>query len=375
MYSMARRDYEHAIRMFEQAIRLDGMYALAYAGMADAYSFLYRYADASAENVAQANRASEKALVLDPQSAEAHASRGLALVIGEQYEEAHKEFDIATTLNPHLFEAYCYYGMACSSQGDHERAAQFYARAIEINPADFQVPMFLAQSYASMGRRQDEMRVRLAALSTLNQHIRLNPHDTRALYMSALNLFRVGEKQRAMELAEQALRQDQDEPVVLYNVACFYASRATTTAPSNCWRRPWHWVSATGPGSRPTATWIRCTRTRASPRCSHESAPRRPSPNPHRQHLAPPEAPFPDARHRQLRGSSQGPGYGSHSPVARRRRWRPDYRRGPRRRLVPAPPSLRIARARPGCACPIPGGAASDTPRAGPGAPPCLHIP
>ena len=223
MYSMARRDYEHAIRMFEQAIRLDGMYALAYAGMADAYSHLYRYADASAENVAQANRASEKALVLDPQSAEAHASRGLALVIGEQYEEAHKEFDIATTLNPHLFEAYCYYGMACSSQGDHERAAQLYARAIEINPADFQVPMFLAQSYASLGRRQDEMRVRLAALATLNQHIRLNPHDTRALYMSALNLFRVGEKQRAMELAEQALRQDQDEPVVLYNVACFFA--------------------------------------------------------------------------------------------------------------------------------------------------------
>ena len=222
MYSMARRDYEHAIRMFEQAIRIDGMYALAYAGMADAYSHLYRYADATAENVSQANRASEKALILDPQSAEAHASRGLALVIGEQYEEARKEFDIAITLNPHLFEAYLYYGQACSSQGDHERAIELYARAMEINASDFQVPIFLAQCYASLGRHQEEMRVRLAALSTLNQHIRLNPHDTRALYFSALNLSRVGEKQKANELAEQALRQDQDEPVVLYNVACFY---------------------------------------------------------------------------------------------------------------------------------------------------------
>jgi adenylate cyclase len=222
MYSMARRDYEHAIRMFEQAIRIDGMYALAYAGMADAYSHLYRYADATAENVAQANRASEKALILDPQSAEAHASRGLALVIGEQYEGARQEFDIAITLNPHLFEAYLYYGQACSSQGDHERAIGLYTRAMEINASDFQVPIFLAQSYASLGRHQEEMRVRLAALSTLNQHIRLNPHDTRALYFSALNLSRVGEKQKANELAEQALRQDQDEPVVLYNVACFY---------------------------------------------------------------------------------------------------------------------------------------------------------
>ncbi|RYZ71344.1 MAG: tetratricopeptide repeat protein [Lysobacteraceae bacterium] len=222
MYSMSRRDYEHAIRMFEQAIRIDGMYALAYAGMADAYSHLFRYAEASAENAAHANRASEKALVLDPQSAEAHAAHGLALMIREVYEEARQEFEAAIALNPGLFEAYCYYGLACSSQGDFERAAQLYTRAAEINPADFQVPMFLALAYASLGRKHDEMRVRLGALATLEQHIRLNPHDTRALYFSAMNLHRVGEKKRAAELAEQALRQAQNEPVVLYNIACFY---------------------------------------------------------------------------------------------------------------------------------------------------------
>ena len=222
MYSMARRDYEHAIRMFEQAIRIDGMYALAYAGMADAYSHLFRYSEATAENVAQANRASEQALVLDPQSAEAHASRGLALMIREGYDEATREFETAITLNPNLFEAYCYYGIACSSQGDYERAVQLYTRAMEINPADFQVPMFLALAYASLGRQQDEVRVRLGALATLDNHINLNPHDTRALYFCAINLQRVGEKKKAAELAERALRQDQDEPLVLYNIACFY---------------------------------------------------------------------------------------------------------------------------------------------------------
>ncbi len=222
MYSMARRDYEHAIRMFEQAIQIDNLYALAYAGLADAYSQLYRYADASAENVAQASRASEKALVLDPQSAEAHASRGLALLIGEDYQAAQQEFDLAATLNPGLFEAHLYHGLSLSSQGLHEQALGKYLRSMEINPADVQPPMFLAQTYAALGRREDEMRVRLAALSTLNQHVRLNPHDTRALYMSALNLYRVGERKQADELAEQALRQDQNEPVVLYNIACFH---------------------------------------------------------------------------------------------------------------------------------------------------------
>ncbi|MGI8561644.1 MAG: tetratricopeptide repeat protein [Luteimonas sp.] len=135
--------------------------------------------------------------MLDPQSAEAHASRGLALMIGEGYDEATREFEAAIALNPNLFETYCYYGIACSSQGDFGRAVELYARAMAINAADFQVPMFLAAAYTSLGRRQDEMRVRLGALATLDQHIRLNPHDTRALYICAINLQRVGESEKA----------------------------------------------------------------------------------------------------------------------------------------------------------------------------------
>ena len=222
MYSMARRDYEHAIRMFEQAIGVDSKYALAYAGMADAYSHLYRYAEATTENVEKANRASEQAVVLDRESAEAHASRGLALLISERYDDAEEEFETAVAKNPNLFDAWHYYGLACSSRGDHEKAAKMYARASEVNPADFQSPLFLAQTLASLGRKQDEMRVRLGALGTLERHIKLNPHDTRALYCGAQNLYRVGERDKAIAMAEQALKQAQDEPVVLYNVACFY---------------------------------------------------------------------------------------------------------------------------------------------------------
>lgn len=44
-------DYEHAIRMFQKAIAVDSKYALAYARIADACSHLYRYVEASRENV------------------------------------------------------------------------------------------------------------------------------------------------------------------------------------------------------------------------------------------------------------------------------------------------------------------------------------
>ena len=223
MYSMARRDYEHAIRMFEQAIGLDSKYALAYAGMADAYSHMYRYVEATPENAEKANRASEQAVVLDRDSAEAHASRGMALFISEHYDAAEAEFETAIARNPNLFEAWYYYGLASSSQGRIEKAAELYSKASEVNPADFQVPMFLAMAYASLGRKQDEMRVRLGALGTLERHLKLNPHDTRAIYFAAQNLYRIGEKDKAVAMAEQAMQQGMNEPVVLYNVACFYA--------------------------------------------------------------------------------------------------------------------------------------------------------
>ncbi|MBT8040596.1 MAG: tetratricopeptide repeat protein [Xanthomonadales bacterium] len=223
MYSMSRRDYEHAITMYQQAIEVDDKYALAYAGMADAYAHLYRYADASAENAAKAEKASKKAIELDPDSSEAHASRGLSLFISEQYEAAHEEFREAIRLNPKLWEAHYYSGLASASKGDFEAAIEHYRNAIEVNSADYQAPLFMAQAYASLGRKHDEMKVRLDALSTLQQHLEMNPHDTRALYICAQNLCCVGEFEKGSELADRALAQGNDEPVVLYNVACFYA--------------------------------------------------------------------------------------------------------------------------------------------------------
>src|SRR3546814_17594190 len=129
--------------------------------MADAYSHLYRYVEATPENAGKADRASEQAVVLDRDSAEAHASRGMALFISEHYDDARREFETAIALNPNLFEAWYYYGLASSSQGDFEKAASLYTRASEVNPADFQVPLFLAPTYSSLGRTREEDRNRV----------------------------------------------------------------------------------------------------------------------------------------------------------------------------------------------------------------------
>jgi len=223
MFTMTQRDYEHAIGMFNQAISIDAKYALAYAGIADAYSHMYRYADASQENAEKAMQASEKAVALDPDSAEARASRGLAMFISEKYAEAEQEFTAAIELNPNLFESYYYFGLASTSQGKFERAAEMYLKASKVSPTDYQPVVFLGQAYASLGRKHDMMKARLSSIELIDRHLRMNPHDTRALCMAANQLCNVGELEKGKEMAEQALAREENEPLVLYNIACFFA--------------------------------------------------------------------------------------------------------------------------------------------------------
>jgi adenylate cyclase len=223
MFTMTQRDYEHAIGMFNQAVELDAKYALAYAGIADAYSHMFRYADASQENAEKALEASEKAITLDPDSAEARASRGLAMFISEKYAEAEQEFYKAIELNPNLFEAYHYFGLANTSQGKFELAAEMYLKATKVSPTDYQPVVFLGQAYASLGRKHEEMKARLSSLDLIERHLKMNPHDTRALCIAANQLSNVGEMEKGMEMAEQALARGENEPLVLYNIACFFA--------------------------------------------------------------------------------------------------------------------------------------------------------
>ena len=51
----------------------------------------------------------------------------------------------------------------------------------------------------------------------------MNPHDSRALITGATQLCIIGEQEKGLEMAERALGQDENEPNVLYNAACFYA--------------------------------------------------------------------------------------------------------------------------------------------------------
>ncbi|MFB3779458.1 MAG: tetratricopeptide repeat protein [Bryobacteraceae bacterium] len=222
-YRYGPRDVEFAKQLFEHAIERDPRYAPAWAGLADCWSYLYLYGGRREAARERADEASIKAVELDPQAAQSHASRALALSLNERDEEAEVAFETAIRLDPNLFEARYFYARHSFVHGKQAKAISLYEEAIRIRPEDYQSPLLVAQSYDDLGRPEDARAARLRGIDLAEQHLRLNPDDARALYMAANGMAALGEKERSRKWAERALAVRPDDPMLLYNVGCIFA--------------------------------------------------------------------------------------------------------------------------------------------------------
>ena len=221
-HQFRRTGIQFARRMFERAIEIDPNYALAFAGVADCCSFLYMYWDGSKSNLESADSASRKALELDAELAEAHASRGFAFSLSRQYAEARREFETAIRLNPKLYEAHYLYARACFQEGKLEEAVRHYEEASRVRPEDYQALLLMQSPLKGLGRQAEGMEAVRRGLQVAEKHLELNPDDARALYLGAGALVQVGDRARGVEWARRARAMDPEDSGVLYNVACVY---------------------------------------------------------------------------------------------------------------------------------------------------------
>src|ERR1700719_882408 len=222
MQRHSKSNYQLARRMFAKAVELDPLYARAYAGIADCDSFLFLhyYLDVG---IASILATSAKALAREEGLAEAHASRGLALSLGQRYDEATAEFEQAIALDPNSFEAHYFYARACVSQGKLERAAALFERAAEVKPDDYQSLILLMQIYESLGRDRDKQDAARRGLERAERELTLHPENPRPAYLGAAALATLGETDRAEEWLSRALAIDPDDVLTQYNVACVYS--------------------------------------------------------------------------------------------------------------------------------------------------------
>jgi adenylate cyclase len=236
-YQYTRSGVEFALKMFSRAIELDPDYVRAHAGISDCCSFLYMYAGTHEEHRRQACAASTKAVTLNPDSAQARASRGLALTLTGAYAEAEAEFQAAIRLDANLFEAYYFYARASFAQGNAPKAIELYQKASQVRPDDYQSPLLVAQIYTDAGLPAEAEASRRRGIKVVEARLRLNPDDARALYMGANGLVGLGEYERGLEWATQALAMKPDDPMVLYNVSCIQSLAGKLDDAMDCLER------------------------------------------------------------------------------------------------------------------------------------------
>jgi len=160
-YHLARRskdDLLKAIDFYEQAIKLDPNFALAYVGMSYAYSsgsgndflpFSYE------EGISRAKNAAVRATEIDSNLAEAHSAMGTALRFEWKWPEAEVALKKALEIDPNNASAHYFYGLYLQSVGRVGDAVREIKTAVDLEPMSLIMQANLAGAY--LFNRQSEL--------------------------------------------------------------------------------------------------------------------------------------------------------------------------------------------------------------------------
>jgi eukaryotic-like serine/threonine-protein kinase len=145
------KGFTNSIQNFQQAIALDPEFALAYAGLAEAYNMTgyWRYLPPKAA-FPEAKRAAQKALALDPDLAEAHTAFAYVLFQYEwKFTEAEREFKESIRLNPNSVAARLGFWEYLADFGRLQESQRELERARELDPLSVRISFNVAaQSFA-----------------------------------------------------------------------------------------------------------------------------------------------------------------------------------------------------------------------------------
>ena len=248
---------ERAIDLFNRALEQDPRYALAHAGMGEAYWRLHR-ATRKPEHLTLARQHCQRALALDDLSAAPWITLGIIEAGTGRAAEAIGKFQRALDRNPRSPEAYRELGDAYERLGRAQDAQAAYARAIELRPGSWANHNYLGAFLASQGRYDE-------AAKAFEQALTLAPDNARVYS----NLAGVRLRQERPAEAETALRRSLElHPTAsaLGNLGALQFSqgrwadaartleRATTLSPLDY--RLWHGLGAAyywAPGERARA--------------------------------------------------------------------------------------------------------------------------
>jgi TolB-like protein/Flp pilus assembly protein TadD len=212
------QNIKKAIEQFKAATDRDPNYALAFVGLADCYAVLNEYAGTpTSETSPQAKAFAERALAIDPQLAEPHATLGSVDQDLWQWGEAEKEFKRAIELNPNYPTAYHWYSIFLRNVGRNNEAAAMIKRAQELDPLSSVIAVNVSRIYQL--QNNDD-----ASIQNSLKIIELDPSFGPAYEYLALSYLRLGKNAEALAAAGKAAELTNRAGITLGDLGYVYSA-------------------------------------------------------------------------------------------------------------------------------------------------------
>jgi TolB-like protein/Flp pilus assembly protein TadD len=237
---LTRQDLEFALQMFENAVALDGNFALGYASIANVCAQNYYHYLRETTWIGRAMAASQRAVALQPEQPEVLVAQAWILYASQQYDDAVRCARQAIERKRDCEGAYYLLGRALFASGRYQELASVAEEAIEASGTDYNVYVPIVNALGALGKDDALRNVRLRRVQTMEEHLKRVPEDARGrtiLSVDYATLSRADEALREVNLA-MALRPT--EATVLYNVACIYCMLNRKTEALDALTKAWN---------------------------------------------------------------------------------------------------------------------------------------
>jgi eukaryotic-like serine/threonine-protein kinase len=221
---LTQEGFHNAVGYFNQAIEKDPAYALAYAGLADAYYWVSNMYLPPREAMEKSRAAAIRALERDSLLSEAHLSLALVKMAYDfDWSGAEAEFRRAIELNPGFAWAHFWFGRYLTWMGRYDEATAELQRAKQLDPLSPFISIEMALP-AFFRRRYDE------TIEIARKTVEMYPSFFFAHYVLGDQYVQKGDYPSAIAEFQAAIRLD-DSPVLLAGLGrAFAAARETTKA-------------------------------------------------------------------------------------------------------------------------------------------------
>ena len=208
-----------AIECYNKAIRLDPDYALAYTGVADYFNWLGVFGVKPFKECSEAaKQAAQKAVDLDPESAEAHSALGFATMTRDfDWSVAEAHHRRAIEINPNYATGHHWYGFHLQMTGRFEEGLREILRARELDPLSPSVVQGLGWCYYQ-ARKFNE------SVVTYENLLEVAPDFTLGLALFSWTLRTIGRFDEAVSVAEKALQLSGGGQLFVSSLGAAYAA-------------------------------------------------------------------------------------------------------------------------------------------------------